>query len=215
MCICRWHAGRDTISHIALFRSASHRPETQEQTLGWGRAIISRHRRCHLLRRVLAYIAPHIRIRVVRCPYDTCTEGHVHLAVLPSFRRHRVPIAIPTADPWRSRKQSFDGLPGLGPRQSPSSTTLSLSQSHRPARRYPAVETAGPTHTRRHLRSSGHQACQTGLPTSQAHYHLIVKLILETSDRIDQFRFERTLYGVSPNPKVSPISARMVSSSQN
>lgn len=164
-------------------------------------ALISGHRLCHLLRRVLAYIEPHIRIRADECGMFLTTHAagearparHTRGADL--ARRHRVPIVIPTAPPWHSRKQSFDGFPGDGATTIPELvyTTLSLS-----------VPPSGLTISRRGDRgihicvrcicSPGYQDCPTNLPTSQAHCHLMIKLILETSRRIDQFRFERTLW---------------------
>lgn len=101
--------------------------QLQNRRWAGGRHLILGTGGCHLLRRVLVYIAPHIRIRVV-CSLRYMYPEHMRgCCAHPSRGRHHVPIVLPTAPPWHSRKQTFDGLPGLGPCSSPSSISLSWS----------------------------------------------------------------------------------------
>lgn len=92
----------------------------------------------------LVYIAQHICIRVVcsfttHVPRDMCRPEVVIVSPLGFPIRVPIVTVLPTAYPWHSRKQTFDGLPGFGPCSSPSS--IPLSQKSLPVRRYPAVGT--------------------------------------------------------------------------
>lgn len=113
---------------------------------------------------------------------------------------HRTPLAL--------QKTNFRWAPGAWAFSIPELDSFILVHCL-PARRYPAVETSSKvvgvscsTLTQVCL------VCQqtlnpdnTARPTSQGHCHLMVKLILETSGCIDQFRFERTLWAFHQTQK--------------